>query len=416
MPAPRSMQVGVSGLESSSNRCAASTIAPILGVPASRCDWMQEDKPAVMTLLTKLARPSSRGELRSASGAHRRCAAIGALEARIPAVDNQGVGPLFSDPRIIWVMAPGEKIYDLFTWDQVLQEYGDGGKVVICHLKPGVHGHRWAIPESDRDCQFVMKIKAKGSFATAEDEARFRRTQNAMLNFPHHPCVMPTHEVLEDDNNYYVVMQRASEGSFFESLIKDYPSGVIPNSVVKTAIRDILDAVEHLHKRGILHRDIKPDNLVVHRDKITGEKRVMLVDFDHADVYTPMERSEYTFGTLRFNAPETFLGEYTPQSDLYSIGVTFYLLMTGRMPYEDSIFLSLCEESRSRKQVYAAMKSTMIDWACSPWPERPLCMDFSQRLLAFVPGMRLQSCEAALQHRWFHDTEDLDNDDGDELH
>lgn len=237
-----------------------------------------------------------------------------------------------------------------------------------------------------------------------------------ILNCPYHPCVMPTHEVLEDDKYYYVVMQQASEGSFFESLVKDFPTGVVPSATVKTSLRDILDAVRHLHEHGILHRDIKPDNLVVHRCRETGEKRVMLVDFDHADLLEPPEENSFTFGTLRYNASETFYGKYTKASDLYSIGVILYLIMSGKMPYEDSVFWTQTEQPRSGQQIFMSMKYATIDWACSPWPEQPICRDFCRRLLAFHPKMRTQTCESALEHRWFRDDEeDSDHDNDSEL-
>lgn len=363
---------------------------------------MSDEKPAVMSLLTAFGKPCSRGGLRSATGARRRATTLG---SRLPPV-SAGVGPLFGDPKAIRQLDLGEKIYDLFTWDRVLQESGDGGKVVICRLKPGAAGDPRAMPLADRDGTFVMKMRAKSSFGKAGGEARYRKIQMTMLNFPHHPCVMPTHEVLEDARNYYVVMQQASEGLFFESLLRDHPTGVIPSSTVKSSVRDILDAVNHLHRRGILHRDIKPDNLVVHRDRTTGEKKVMLVDFDHADVFNPLETAEATFGTIRFNAPETFHGDYSPASDLYSIGVTFYLLMTGRMPVDDSVYWATSGQDRSAKQIYANLKSASIDWACSPWLKQPLCRDFCRRLLTFSTSARLQSCEEALQHRWFADMEE----------
>lgn len=296
-----------------------------------------------------------------------------------------------------------ETIFDIFSWNEVLQESGDGGKVVICSLKPDES------PEAATmaDTTYVMKMRSKQSLRCVDCEAQFRRIHKIMLNFPEHPNVMPIHAVLEDDKFYYVVMKQASEGAFLESLVKDYPTGVIPSSVVKSSMRDILEAVGHLHSLGILHRDIKPDNVVVDRDATTGETRAILVDFDHADACGERQvKSEYSFGTTRFSAPETFLAYYSKQSDLYSIGVTFYLLMAGRMPYSDEFFWTHNDQRIPSKQTYAEMKAASIDWSCSPWPQRPACRDFCRRLLAFHPGMRFESCEHALHHRWFFEVDD----------
>merc|ERR1711933_173013 len=104
---------------------------------------------------------------------------------------------------------------------------------------------------------------------------------------------------------------------------------------MKYLMRQILTAVGHVHEQGMLHRDIKPDNLVMQvypdPESPSGKAhKVMLIDFDHADPEwspvlprTPYD-SETSFGTRRFNAPETFQGSFSQESDLYSVGVILY--------------------------------------------------------------------------------------------
>mmetsp|Transcript_41862 Transcript_41862/g.129667 ORF Transcript_41862/g.129667 Transcript_41862/m.129667 type:complete len:639 (+) Transcript_41862:148-2064(+) len=310
--------------------------------------------------------------------------------------------------KTIRQLRDNEKIYDLYYWERVIQEDGDGGKVVVCRPKNG--------PEGVFD--YIMKIKSKEKLRHQNYEEQYRTAQLRMLNFPPHAGVVPLTEVLEDKSFYYIVMDKAKGGSFFHSLLHEFKSGVMPTRAVRQLMREILEAVDHLHKQGVLHRDIKPDNLMmqVYDDDAspTGQSRhVVLIDFDHADPeWSPAIPHVDTgiFGTLRFNAPETFLGKYSKESDLYSVGTILYLLMAGKMPYRDEIFEQepVREASPMSRQswmdtVYQLMRQEAIDWACSPWPEQPVCRGFCAALLSFDACNRPSSAEEALAHPWLQD-------------
>jgi len=308
--------------------------------------------------------------------------------------------------RSIRLLREDQKIFDLYSWREVLQEEGDGGKVVVCQSK-----------EASEDCaRYVMKIRSKESLQQQCHEEEFRKSQIRMLNFPPHVGVVPLHEVLEDELFYYIVMDKADGGNFFYSLVSDFKDGNMPIAAVKTLMREILEAVCHMHRHGVLHRDIKPDNLVmqVYEDPLspTGKsKKVMLIDFDHADPdWCPSSPSKdhHCYGTLRFNAPETFRGEYSAASDLYSIGAILYLLMAGKLPYRDAIFeeehqsldFSPITRGNWMDHVYMQLRQETIDWQCSPWPDQLDCQDFCASLLAFKAADRFRTAEEAMAHRW----------------
>lgn len=300
------------------------------------------------------------------------------------------------------------KIYDLYYWEEVLQEEGDGGKVVACRRKNS---------GSSNEFNCIMKIRAKRSFSSFSGEQQFRELQWRMLNFPPHPGVVRWLEVLEDDLFFYVVMDRARGGSLLRNLSDDFPDGVVPATTVRRLMKQILEAVSHVHRNGLLHRDIKPDNLVMQLDRGKAiSRQVMLIDFDHADPYWRGGCRSVTpntiYGTLRFNAPETFAGHFSAQSDLYSVGVLFYLLMTGKLPYDDAIF----DESPAprdtssidvwRVAIHQRLRCAAVDWECSPWPERAQCKEFCKQLLALDPKVRPASADEVLAHDWFRTLED----------
>lgn len=299
-------------------------------------------------------------------------------------------------------MQQGEKIYDSYYWSRVLQEDGDGGKVVVCRKK--------ATDESS-GAEYVMKIRSKTSLREHDVEAEFVHSQTRLLNFPPHHGVMPLYEVLEDDNFYYVIMEKGSGGQLFASLAEEYRDGCMPERAVRRVMREILEAVSHIHGHGMLHRDIKPDNLVVTEvpDNVGRiVRRVTLIDFDHADAdWIPGSANKavaYSFGTKRFRAPEVFQGYCSERTDLYSVGIILYLLMTGSFPYPDEVYSPRGVQMtvESCQHTVRRMMDTAVDFESDPWPEQPLCMDLCRQLLAVDAERRVASAEKALQHPWFH--------------
>jgi len=294
----------------------------------------------------------------------------------------------------------GRKIYDLFYWEKAIQEDGDGGKVVFCRRKDS------EAPVFD----LVMKIKSKDKLAREKYEERFRTVLKRMLNLPPHPNVMPLEEVLEDARYFYVVMKRASS-DLTSGLLSGYKDGKVPAATVRTVMKQILEAVDHVHSQGILHRDIKLDNLVLQALSVET-KRVVLIDFDHADPdFSELDADKpqnHLFGTRSFNAPETWLGYFSKQSDLYSVGVVFYMLLTGKSPHCHKLFEDFEDRSpRARQHIcqetYRRLQNSEIDWLCDPFLEQTTAKHLCRRLLAFVPSARPESAGAALAHRWFLD-------------
>jgi serine/threonine protein kinase len=137
-------------------------------------------------------------------------------------------------------------------------------------------------------------------------------------------------------------------------------------------------------------------------------KVIKLIDFDTSSRYDPTSpKSKSVVGTHGYIAPESYKGEYTPSSDLWSVGVIFYVLMTGDMPFENALF-DKAEESdntvgRGIEHMHEVLQDQKVDWDCPPWPDFPLARDLCQRLLVFDPEVRSPSAKDALSHAWLRE-------------
>lgn len=148
-----------------------------------------------------------------------------------------------------------------------------------------------------------------------------RMVHGAVFNHPH--IVQILHSGCEN-GQHYAVMEYSSEGSLKGRLL------ALQNLDVDTAvflIRQVLQALEYLHAQGILHRDIKPDNLLF----FPGD-RLKLSDFGlMCSMAAPPPKPR---GTPGFMSPEQIMGISLDQrSDLFSLGVVFYRMVTGRFPF-----------------------------------------------------------------------------------
>jgi len=156
---------------------------------------------------------------------------------------------------------------------------------------------------------------------------RFRREAKnaAALN---HPNIVSIYDRGEAEDTYYIAMEFL-DGRTLKELIVG--RGAAPINVAIEYARQILSALRFAHRHGIVHRDIKPHNVLV-----DGEGRVKVTDFGIARAGTSqMTETGSIVGTAQYLSPEQAKGgEIDPRSDLYSLGVVLYELLTGKPPFD----------------------------------------------------------------------------------
>ena len=178
----------------------------------------------------------------------------------------------------------------------------------------------------------ALKMILAGQFASSEDIRRFLTEAEAAANL-NHPNIVPIYEIGRHEGHHYFSMRLVEGGSLAE--LRDGAEWKDQDG--KTAARlmaKVARAVHHAHQQGVLHRDLKPGNILVAAD---GEPQV--TDFGLARQLTKdssLTLSGAVLGTPSFMAPEQAAGktkEIAPASDVYSLGAILYYLLTGKPPF-----------------------------------------------------------------------------------
>ena len=181
------------------------------------------------------------------------------------------------------------------------------------------------------DTQLGRRVALKLLFRRfAEDEEfveRFRREASSAAGLQH-PNIVGVFDRGEWDGTYYIAMEFL-DGRTLKQLVSEH--GAMPADLAIDITLQVLRAARFAHKRGVVHRDIKPHNVI-----LDDEGRAKVTDFGIARAgASDMTETGSIMGTAQYLSPEQAQGEpVSPRSDLYSIGVMLYELLTGRVPFE----------------------------------------------------------------------------------
>ncbi len=169
--------------------------------------------------------------------------------------------------------------------------------------------------------------------ALPDDDARRRRDRTfrearAVCQL-RHPHIIVVHDVVEQDERPYLVMELIDGGSLADRIDRDGPVGAVEAARIGIAL---LSAVRTAHEAGVLHRDIKPANVLIE----SGTDRVVLTDFGIAQVEgaTTLTETGAFVGSPEYTAPERMSGLRTgPESDLWSLGALLCTVLSGESPF-----------------------------------------------------------------------------------
>lgn len=199
---------------------------------------------------------------------------------------------------------------------QIVAPLGEGGMAAVYKAyQPAMERH------------VAIKVLPRHMSTSEEFLARFRR-EARMLAQLQHPHILPVFDYGEADGYPYIVMPFLSSGTLAELLHKQR----LPLAQVRRILTQLADALSYAHMRGMIHRDIKPSNVL-----IDERGNCLLTDFGlarMAEVSTNITSSGAIMGTPAYMSPEQGSGsDIDHRSDIYSLGIVLYEMVTGRVPY-----------------------------------------------------------------------------------
>lgn len=218
---------------------------------------------------------------------------------------------------------------------------------IIRELSKGGCGRVYLAEQKTPARLVALKIPNVATWLSEHGIDRFFREAHAMAKLSYHPGIVPLFDFGEEDGLVYLAMPYYPDGSlakFLGSL-----SVPLPSKAAAEIVREIGLSVQYAHGQGIYHRDLKPSNILLAKRSSGGENdhhfsfQPLLADFGMVKCLEfenfakdTLTKTGAMIGTYEYMAPELMVqkpGEATAQSDIYSVGVILYELLTGRLPF-----------------------------------------------------------------------------------
>lgn len=265
---------------------------------------------------------------------------------------------------------------------EISEEIGAGGSSVIYRATDRKSGGQVAV-------KVLAPDAARNPARASNYRRRFEREVDVVQRLDHENIVRFVAAGSIDDSTFYAALEFVAGWTLSAVLEKE--QALSPREAHQFALQ-LFDAVRGAHSVGVVHRDIKPDNIMVRPG--SGLRSISILDYGIAGLlegyrdvdYISLTRTGEVHGTLAYMAPEQLLGEgLTTQTDIYAAGLVIFECLTGTNPYKGGSLPAIINQQLAPNGV-----------GLPPWLERHAFGDFVARTTAKALSQRIASAEEAL--------------------
>lgn len=280
-----------------------------------------------------------------------------------------------------WPAAQGELVF--------CPEYTPKSQLAFEDFEPlqyigkGAFGHVVKVQHRASRQVYAMKVLEKKEIIRSKAIRQCKEEVRIQLNLPPHPYITQAFIAWQSKNDLYIILEYAEHGDLFASWCCT-PNRQVPLEITRLYSSEIALALDFLHSRHIIYRDLKLENIL-----INSEGHVQLSDFGLSKITNVTDDKQSICGTTPYMAPEILSGQpYNISVDWWSLGIVMYLLSIGKFPFQHG----------SHQETY---ESIMEEPLLFPSQIDSTLSHVIRKLLQIKPSRRLQSLSKLSQTDFF---------------